>query len=214
MVHRTTRGTSGLSRTPRSCYLTGEMLGASHSLRTGFFLTRKRSQVQTLSRPPPFLQVTALPESTQSRSLPARAAPGPRAILAAELIGHARPVHSHVRAPQRLRRVVAAPAPVGRPHGAVPQHRASQLPCPTAVASDRAPAWRSGLTWSVGCSLPPKHPSPGQSAADVPAAGLHTTSAAVPASKPPRAVCLNRPGFGGGSVYTLEGSGAGVGSGL
>jgi hypothetical protein len=49
-------------------------------------LTRKRSQVQTLSRPPPFLQVTALPASSRSRSLPGWAALGPRAILAAELV--------------------------------------------------------------------------------------------------------------------------------
>jgi hypothetical protein len=52
MDHRTTRATSGLSRTPRSRYLAGEMFGASRALRAGFFLTRKRSQVQTLSRPP------------------------------------------------------------------------------------------------------------------------------------------------------------------
>lgn len=43
MDHRTTRGTSGLSRTPRSRYLPGEMFGASHSFWTGFFLTQKWS---------------------------------------------------------------------------------------------------------------------------------------------------------------------------
>jgi hypothetical protein len=43
MDHRTTRGTSGLSRTPRTRYSSGEMVGASRSLRPGFFLTRKRS---------------------------------------------------------------------------------------------------------------------------------------------------------------------------
>jgi hypothetical protein len=40
-------------------------------------LTRKRSQVQTLSRPPPFSQLTALPAPSRSRSLPGWAALGP-----------------------------------------------------------------------------------------------------------------------------------------
>jgi hypothetical protein len=44
MDYRTTRDTSGSSRIPRSCHLSGEMFGASRSLRAGFFLTRKRSQ--------------------------------------------------------------------------------------------------------------------------------------------------------------------------
>jgi hypothetical protein len=43
MVHRTTKGTSGLSRTPRSRYSSGEMLGASQSPLAGYFLTQKRS---------------------------------------------------------------------------------------------------------------------------------------------------------------------------
>jgi hypothetical protein len=52
MVHRTITGTGGLSRTLRTCHLPGEMLGTSHSLCPDSFLTRKGSQVQTLSRPP------------------------------------------------------------------------------------------------------------------------------------------------------------------
>ena len=41
MDHRTARGTSGPSRTPGLCYLSGEVFGASRSLWAGFFLTRK-----------------------------------------------------------------------------------------------------------------------------------------------------------------------------
>ncbi len=47
-------------------------------------LTRKRSQVQTLSRPPLFSQVRALRAPRRSGPLPAWAAVGPRALLAVE----------------------------------------------------------------------------------------------------------------------------------
>jgi hypothetical protein len=73
------------------------MLGASRSLWTGFFLTRKRSQVQTLSRPPPFSQVKALLAPSLEHPLHTWAALGPRAHLAVKLVGPAEPVHSGVR---------------------------------------------------------------------------------------------------------------------
>jgi len=52
MDQRTTTGTCGLSRTLRIRCLRGEMQRASWFPSTGFFLTRKGSQVQPLSRPP------------------------------------------------------------------------------------------------------------------------------------------------------------------
>jgi hypothetical protein len=67
------------------------MLNASESLQTGFFLTRKRPQVQTLSRPPPFSQVTAVSTPSRERSLHAWAALGPHAILAGKLGGPSGP---------------------------------------------------------------------------------------------------------------------------
>ena len=51
MVHRTITGMSGLPRTLRTCHLPAEMFAASRSLWTGFFLTRKRTEVQLLPRP-------------------------------------------------------------------------------------------------------------------------------------------------------------------
>jgi hypothetical protein len=120
-------------------------------------LTRKRSQVQTLSRPPPFLQVTALPASSRSRSLPGWAALGPRAILPAERVWslQARPFgHS---APHRPRSVVAAPGRMAAPHGAVRQHRApaSSPARAQSLAMGALPAvWPA---WSAGRSLSPKH---------------------------------------------------------
>lgn len=44
MAHRTITCTGGLSRTLQTCHLPGKIFGASRSIWTGFFLTRKRSQ--------------------------------------------------------------------------------------------------------------------------------------------------------------------------
>jgi hypothetical protein len=73
MDHRTTGGTSGLSRTPRSRYLSAEVLGASRSLWTGFFLTQKRSwelRLGVMSRP--------LRTAGWESSCASSATPGPR----------------------------------------------------------------------------------------------------------------------------------------
>jgi hypothetical protein len=127
-----------------------------------------------------------LPASSRSRSLPGWAALGPRAILAAELgwSSQARPL-GH-KAPHRPRSVVATPGQLAAPHRAVRQHRVSQ-PLPERGRHRRAPLAAVWPARSVGRSLPPKH-HPAQVHGRRSPAGLPTTSAAVPASLPHRAV--------------------------
>jgi hypothetical protein len=69
----------------------------------------------------------------------------------------------------------------------VRKRRASASPLPRAVASHGAPLAAVWPPWSVGRSLPPEH-NPAQVRGRRSPAGLHTTSAALPASRPTRAV--------------------------
>jgi len=71
-------------------------------------LTRKRSQVQTLSRPPQFLQVRALPALRWSRSLHPWAAVGPRVLRESNPTGPPRAERPGSRPSQRPRRVITA----------------------------------------------------------------------------------------------------------
>jgi hypothetical protein len=144
-------------------------------------LTRKRSQVQTLSRPPPFLQVTALPASSWSRSLPGWAALGPRAVLAAELVWSL---------PSPSIRTSGSATTTQRSRGSRPRWPPRTVPCgnlaPATPLPERSRQRQVPLAavWparSVGCSLPPKH-HPAQVRSRRSPADLHTTCAAVPAS--------------------------------
>jgi hypothetical protein len=56
-------------------------------------LTRKRSQVQTLSRPPLFSQVTASSGPQPGSLTPSWAALGPHFIRTVDLVGPSRPFH-------------------------------------------------------------------------------------------------------------------------
>jgi hypothetical protein len=64
MDQRITAGTSGFFRTHKSCHLPAEMVGASRSIWTGFFLAEKRltlfceRSLHEFCSPSPFLEIT------------------------------------------------------------------------------------------------------------------------------------------------------------
>jgi hypothetical protein len=156
-------------------------------------LTRKRSQVQTLSRPPPSSQVRALPAVRWSRSLHAWAAAGP----------HDHPCRQAHR-PFRARPFGAqgstattdssrASSPRRRPTWQVQERRASTRSRAWLSRQRSAPVAAVWLPWSVRGRArptpPPKHHRPGPRPTPPPdLPGLRTTFAASPASRPTRAV--------------------------
>jgi hypothetical protein len=106
-------------------------------------LTGKRSQVQTLSRPPPFSQVNALLASSWERSLPGWAARPSRR----QAHWPFRAVHSGRQAPQQPRTGVAHPAQDGSHPASSGKDRNGALPSavPGSAASEACPSRRSGL---------------------------------------------------------------------
>jgi hypothetical protein len=133
-------------------------------------LTRKRSQVQTLSRPPLFSQVRTSLAPEPASSPPGWAALGPRGIPGRQAHGPSRRVHSGQPARQRPRRVVARPAQGSR------RRRATQARVVSLVGQQPSAAGASARARPAQVRDPRLPPLPDRSA---------TTSAASPASKPP-----------------------------
>ena len=132
MVHRTITGMSGLPRTLRTCHLPAEMFAASRSLWTGFFLTRKGSQVQTLSRPPPLWLVSALSAPGRQHSSRAAAARRPQSAPPPQPLGPPEPPTPRASGPPTPPRSAPTP-PRGAPTSATPRGE----PAPPPVLAQR-----------------------------------------------------------------------------
>jgi hypothetical protein len=140
-------------------------------------LTRKRSQVQTLSRPPPFSHVKALLAPSLEHPLHTWAALGPRAHPRRQARWPCRARPRRRQAPRQPRNVVAL-QPRWQPRGGCGNVALQPAPLPGAVAGDGRPC--GGLAPLVGRPQPPPRAQPRQVRGRRSPAGLHTTSAAVP----------------------------------
>jgi hypothetical protein len=129
-------------------------------------LTRKRSQVQTLSRPPPFSQVKALPAPSLEHPLHTWAALGPRAHPRRQPRWSLRARPLGRQAPRQPRRVVAL-QPRWQPRGGFGNVALQPAPCLAQSPATGRPLRRSGLPGRSAAASRPSTTRP-RSAADAP----------------------------------------------